>query len=360
MFRMVAFIAATSAFCVHAQPANPTPTPSPAPSPNQALIDAKDRLEAQTNLLKAETALLQAKIGTLPTGKEGSITLGTQAAYPIGSLERVYERLKPLAKDVCAAVASVDQAKEAKVLVGPADLLAVVRYRMVNQELKLIEQDAQALMAQDRKTSVASVGVILGAVESISKLFRSDLTIFSQTTTIDPRYLQDLVSACLEKAAYPALNAQQALLDPATSAVLTRVTDLVALRPKIRDFHTAAVAAKDTAKATSLESVLTRLDRLVTALVAIPEGQRQPPLVDVVLGEAVANAVGAQAVILTVNLADQGGMSMLEKRSFFSDRLYVGGGAIATYRMTQGGKLLASGMVAQVDPEMKRVYLKGH
>jgi hypothetical protein len=353
MFRMIGFIAATFVFFVHAQTGGTTP------SPNQQLIDAKDRLEAQTNLLKAETALLQAKIGTIPTGKEGSITLGTAAAYPIGSLERVYERLKPLATDVCTAVAGVKDADGVKVLVAPADLLAVVRYRMVDQELKLIEQDAQP-PGQARQMGVASIGVVLGAVESISKLFRSDLTIFSQTTTIDPRYLQDLVAGCLKDVSYPALKAQEALLVPTKSAVVTRVINLVGQRPKLRGDHATAVANKDTARAALLEGVLTRLDKLVTALIAIPEGQRQPPLVDVLLGEAVATAIGkdAQALVLAVNLADQGGMSMLEKRSFFSDRLYVGGGAIATYRITKGDRLLASGMVAQVDPEMKRVYLK--
>ena len=352
MFRLIGFIAATIAFSVHAQPAGTTP------NPNQPLIDAKDRLEAQTNLLKAETALLQAKIGTIPTGKEGSITVGT-VAYPIGAVERVYERLKPLAKDVCTAVASVQGADGAKVLVGPADLLAVARYRMVDGELQLIEQDAKK---EAKDLGLASIGVILGAVESISKLFRSDLAIVSENTSVDPRYLQDLVSACLTgTVSYPALAAQQALLLPTSSNFFQRVIELVRHRSKIKDAHAKAVADKDIAKAAQLDALLGRLDKFVTALVAIPDAQKQhPPLIEVLLGEAVASVVNTDLppVILVVNLVNQGGLSMLEKRSFFSDRLYVGGGAIATYRITKGDRLLASGMVAQVDPEMKRVYLK--
>ena len=111
MKRTLGFVVASLAsICAFAQ----------TPNPNQALIDAKARLDAQTQRLESEAALLKARIGTFPTGKEGAITLGTAVAYPIGALERVYERLGALAKNVCDAVAS-DVAGKKKVLLAPND-----------------------------------------------------------------------------------------------------------------------------------------------------------------------------------------------------------------------------------------------
>jgi hypothetical protein len=310
--------------------ASPAAAQTPAPNPNQSLVDEKDRLAAekevlaaQTEKLKAEIALLQARIPVLPVGKDGTISIGSGSAYAIGAVRKVYESLDRAALTVCTEVKKFDTAAPGRiVLLGSESGLDSVRFTLVDKELGLIEDELDRLLPAPlapAAVGVAAIGPILSAVVSVTKLFRTDKTLRAETVAVDSGYLEDRVFQCLKTGGlkgallYPSVTAEQILLAPENSKFVGRLSRLTSRRGGISN----AIAAKH------------------------------------------ANAK-ADSVNVSVEIAQQGGMSMVTSSIWRSDRLFVGGGVIATYRVTRGRELLSSGVAAEVEPRLQQVNLDTH
>lgn len=332
--------------------------------PNQALIDEKERLTAekdvltaQTEKLKAELELLKTKIPSFPAGKDGTIAIGTNSAYAIGAVGQIYERLNEAADHICKTIQAIlpkdDDSKV--VLLGSDDPLAASQYLIVEKELEFIEKDVEIESAKPAEPAVkdtSALGPILTGVLSITKMFRADVTLHNETSAIDSRYLRERAVQCLsggagEKISYPALEGEYKLFDPKSSSFITRLSSVVTA------IQTDAVKPK--ADNEKRKALVARIDRLVTGILTPPAGEKHPPLVTILRGEAIKNRVSNESFQLTVEIAQQGGLSTVSSSIWRSDRLFVGGGAIVIYRLTRAGKLYAMDSIRLVDPQLRQI-----
>ena len=332
-----------------------------------------EELAQQTALLEAQTKLYQAKFPVIAGGKEGTLTKGEGGLYPLGAWEQVYLRLGQGAEDICAQLtASKAPGKTTKfALVTDADLEQASRFRLVRQEqdailkeferVKAIAPPPKPVQGLAAPAFVQAIPAVVGSLVSIAKLFRTDIELHDETVTIATATLQELVYGCLRKVdafdvQYPAITGLYAVSGGAQTQFLkdidTIVKERATLPPAIDDDKA------NPKKAEAAKALLTRVDKFIGDLYATPTGGARAPITDALLGEAVVAAVQAPVHLLIVAIVQQGGNSMITKSFWRSDRLFVGGGVIVSYKLIGQGQLLSSATIRKVDPEFRRIPLQ--
>ena len=329
-------------------------------------------LTQQTELLKAEVALLQAKWPQFAGGKEGKLGKGTGGVYALGAWDQVYERLGDAVDEICAALMSA-KTNTPPVLLSAADLDAGLRYRIAAREqqaiLAAIAQLTAPVAAADpakggvgaMATPLATVAAVLPSLMSLTKLFRTDVALHDETVAIAERTLTDLVHRRARDAhalslGYPAVAGLYALSGAQTTAFGQGVEDIINQRSAVQGVIDDKSNATKGAQATAL---LARMDKFVAELYTVPAtAGARAPIAEVLLGEAVGAAVKGSGAMLLVAIVQQGGNSMITSNAWREDRLYVGGGVVVDYKLIDQGQLLASGTIRKVDPQFRRVMLE--
>lgn len=326
-------------------------------------------LEQQTALLNAQTALLKAKWPVFEGGHEGKLSKGTSGMYSLGAWSQVYDRFSDAADDVCKAVKAAPS-QQAPVLLVEADLDAAMRYRVVAKEQKVILDEinrlastavpvAQSSSVEPSVAPLVAAGAILPSLISLTKLFRTDVALTDEPTTITDRTLADLLYERAREThglalVYPQLASLLALSGAQTTSFSLDVDRIIEKRGAVQRVIDDSTNTAKSAQATAL---LARMDKYVADLYATPSGGGRAPIAEALHGEAVDGAVKNSQPILLVRIVQQGGNSMVTSNAWREDRLYVGGGAVVAYKLIDKGKLLASGTVRKVDPQFKQVLL---
>lgn len=323
-------------------------------------------LTQETALLNARTALLQAQWPQLAGGKEGKLSKDSGGVYELGAWNQVFERLGDAAGDICTAVRNTPQAARPIVLLTAADSDMGLRFRVADKELAAILAAIDSLVPRPEPGGVAAmgaplaaVGAVLPSIISLTKLFRTDRALHDETVSIGDHTLAELVGECARKPPvlqvdYPAIAGLYALSGAQLTPFGERVQRIAAARAALQ----AVIDDKtNAAKSAAASALLTRGDKFVADLYTLPTAGGRAPIAEVLLGEAVDSAVRRASAVLLVGIVKQGGNSMVTSSVWREDRLYVGGGAVVTYKLIDQGQLAAAGTIRKVDPQFQLVPL---
>jgi hypothetical protein len=367
-FQVVAWVGA-ALLCSTASAADPPPNPNA--DAIAAAQQLKDLVNAQKDLLNAQKELIDAKFPRIQGGLPGEIKQGTGSLYNLGAVAEATQRLVSAAEGICAKVKSKE--KPTKVVVaGIEESHALLQYSLAAIELGTLDDDTKALVGDVptlRSTlPVYAAGAAITMLTDFAKLFRTDRTIYNETVVLNKEILVDKVSLCMGidptpwTVEYPRskLDATVRQLDQdpfwkRVSEVQHRRGDLARLIAQGAEAN-ATREAKD--KAAKAQELTDRLAAFMKAVLGVDTVTSQSALGIILLGELVRSALVKPARLLVVHLPHQGGFSMVTKSIWREDRLYVSGGVIATYRVTDSaGNLIASDYVREVDPKLHRVKL---
>lgn len=323
-------------------------------------------LTQETALLNARTALLQAQWPQLAGGKEGKLTKDAGGVYELGAWNQVFERLGEAAGDICAAVRNTPQAAKPMVLLTATDSDTALRFRVADKELAAILAAIDRLVpppqpggAGAMAAPLAALAAVLPSIISVTKLFRTDRALHDETVSIGDHTLAELVSDCARKPPalqvdYPAIAGLYALSGAKPTPFGMGVERIVAARAPLQ----AVVDDKaNAAKSAAASALLARGDKFVADLYTVPAAGGRAPIAEVLLGEAVDGAVKGASAVLLVGIVKQGGNSMVTSSVWREDRLYVGGGAVVSFKLIDQGQLAAAGTIRKVDSQFQLVLL---
>jgi hypothetical protein len=338
-----------------------------------ALTQSTARIEAEIENNTKALQLLQQQFPVITGGKQGDIRFGDgKGAYAIGAWESVYQRMVEAASDVCARLDGLyrDAAlQNGVVLASEDDLQLPAAYILVTSERQRLQGELDAILRIEQPPPspsvgpsgaafpIAAAGALINSAVSVSKLFRTDRTLYPEAVTVSLSALKDEVAMCLADrrigVVYPALATRHTLLGSGDSPFLDSLRKLAGDRQRV-ELRLAQLPAAS--KPTAAATLLAQVDKFIADLVATPS-QGEAPLASVIRGESIQKGLEQNRPLLVVSVPQQGGLSMVTSSIWRSDRLYVGGGMIVAYSLSTRGRIIASGTVSKVDPRMKRVVL---
>lgn len=334
----------------------------------QALQARTAQLEAEIQKNEKEIALLAQKLPKIEGGKDGQITFQSgKGAYSIGVWGQVFEQVNTAAHQICEILNDKHKPtiQSGIVLVSDAGLADLHAYPIATAQLRRLERDVAALQAHLGPPKIGAapatapalglLGAALTSGVSIAKLFRTDKALYPDDTTISAEALMDEVTKCLPgvNVANPAWEARLVTTKENGSKFVDRVTALVSSRNDADLKVSQLAAASRPAEAAPL---FAQVDKFVADLFT---SDSEPPLMAIVRGELLTEKLRAGQALLALSIAQQGGFSMISSAWWRADRLYVGGGAIVSYKLSGNeNKVVASGVVSRVDPGLKQIPLK--
>ena len=331
----------------------------------------KATIEAEVDRNKARLELLQQQFPVITGGNSGSIKFeASKGAYAIGAWEMVFQRMAEGASELCKSLNDTFKSANLKevILVSEDDLQLPAAYIIVSGEQKRLqlELDAILVIKVDKPSvepppvvaSIPAIGAIFNSAVSIAKLFRTDITLHPEATTVNVTSVKDEIAKCLSTRQiivnYPALFARHALLSSSGSEFLVQLQKLSADR---RSAESKVLQMPSASRPANALPLFAQVDKFMGDLVGASAVSAEVPLLSVVRGEAIQLGLANNTSMLMVGIPQQGGLSMITSNVWRSDRLFVGGGMIISYRLSNKGSILASGTIAKVDPKMKRVTL---
>lgn len=367
IMKQASLLAALAILLIFARSAAADESPSDQASKETALKESltlqKEVAELQKQLIEAQNAIFTAKFGNFQGGNTGAVTLEGDAADKFHTTVEAYKALSKVATGLCRLVVKeVGQRKVA--LIGPDDLRLAAQYRLVNreaEELLLAYTKVAKVSDEDLKRTegmriAPGAGVIVSTLIDISKLFRTERHFSFANVQIDDASLMDQVALCLFKEPATASNARYAAVEAANALArdtskLVRKLELLAkseqaLRAKMKDL--AAGPSKDSELA-EYQALSERYLNFRKGIEGTDAGTKLTILLAALQGEAVDDMVKTQkdpaqnAMLLTAHIATSGGLTMISKGTFRSDRVFSSGGVVVTYRLLDGDKIKAAG-----------------
>ncbi len=335
------------------------------PTQLEQLQELKDVLTLQKDVITAQKDLIASKFPVLPAGKEGRVEFKNEGVEGFSARVHAYEQLATAVEDLVKVLDGIKD-RRSLLVVSADDVKAAGQYRIALLELQQIE-DAYAKATEStmpRKQGVAATPIYvavaaLSTILDLTKLFRSDRTIYAETTTIQPGELFDLLVLQLRKSGdqkrdvqYPAELLDTTIIS-GNSDFIESVKKLNEARTKVED-QIAPIERKEEkdrtpdekSKLAALRSLTGRHDKLASALSTIG-ANGAPNLFVVLLGELVAKAMSdASSPLLTAAIVQQGGMTVIDQR-VGADKILSNGGVIVSYRLTADSKLVAAGSIAK-------------
>lgn len=311
-------------------------------NPNQSQIDqindSKALIEAQDNLLKAQTALIRDTYPALgDLGKKGALTVETADRDKFHVTARSAQAFALIA-DQLVAVLGADPVKAGPiVLLQDSDRAATQVYVLEAMALESLEAKVASLLAEPPKATPMALGggllelsAILTQVGQFTQLFRTDKSVSFTDSLLSDDVLMDLVAWKIGSGRtvhYPAGELDRFFAKDFTSDYSTRLRALLRKRDAVAKLG-------DKGKA-----VFDEMTTLATRLSTPDAATKLPPLLVVLRGELVQNYLSTDGVsLLTVKVVTKGGASLKTSNFFRSDRLYAAGGAVISYRVATSGK----------------------
>lgn len=337
-----------------------------------AVLEAeKATIAGEVERNKARLDLFQQQFPVITGGNSGAIKFDTsKGAYAIGAWEMVFQRMAEGASELCQSLDGTFKGANLKevVLVSEDDLQLPAAYILVSGEQKRLQFELDALLGTEvvkpsigpapAVAPIAAVGAILNSAVSIAKFFRTDITLYPEATTVNVASVKDEVAKCLSARQiavnYPALSSRHALLSSSGSEFLLQLQKLSVDRQRA---ESKVLQMSPASRPASASPLFAQVDKFIGDLLGASAAPAEAPLLSVVRGEAIQLGLANNVPMLMVGIPQQGGLSMITSSVWRSDRLFVGGGMIISYRLSNKGTILASGSIAKVDPKMKRVTL---
>jgi hypothetical protein len=326
------------------------------------VLDAQKKLiDAQKDLLGSQKSLLEAEFPKISGGKEGTIEFKSGGADNLHAHVQTYQALSRAASDVCDKVNASLNDKESVVLLSADDIKMSGQYRIALSDLQSLQKMFEDAVGQ--KVAITGTGlelygaaIALTTIADFTKLFRTNRTLYAESTTVADEELTNLVAQCIKRSViYPAVQFDSAIAS-GTSSFIDALHGLDVHRAKV-DSLIMELSAKekrtpsDEARLAALKTLAARHDKFVTAMAASDEANKTPILFYLLRGEIVANAVkSANIPLLTTKISKQGGFSMITSSIWRSDRFFSSGGVVVSYRLVSNGQLRTAGSVPADSP----------
>ena len=339
-----------------------------------------DKLKAEVEYKKQQIELLKLSYPVIEGGKTGTIKFDAgKSAYPIGAWERVYTQMREAANELCQRVGPKMVGKDVT-LVSEDELNAAYIYPVLktevgrlNGELNSLESwlDGQLNLLENsnksntlgfdaKVVSLTGVAAVVSSAISITNLLRSDLTLYQESTNIGVTALKDATFQCLtekaNKAVYPENASRYRLMTESKDGEFIKDVD----RLKLERFRLATKIAKLPQKSVpkNAEAVFAQVDKFLADLYSVNTARNELVLLTALRGEIISSHWGKdKSQLLEISIPQQGGISMISSSTWRSDRLYVGGGLIVRYRLSDAEKLVDAGTIEKIDPAFKHVPL---
>jgi hypothetical protein len=334
-------------------------TPGMAESLSDPIKDAEvKRMKDDIEVIKAQQDLLAARYPTIAGGKEGTVTVQSQALYPFAAQVETYRALQQTADKICG---NLKGKYAANVTVVPLDYSlasSITAYTMGLSDLKAIKSVLQSIHAKPRCTSPGGAGAAatpgqgstgsnkgeelgtlplataasaLTSVVDFAKLFRVDRTIHIESPQMGDADLAVAVATCLPNA----ILLEDAILRNLTQtpaagkheeSFLATLQSAKELRSKIQH----AISGQDCPAQTL--AGLKAFDDYYTAL---GTGDNTK-LNQLLKAEAVVSALNGDAASLFVGIKSAGAATQLTDGFFSGQKLYASGGIVAQYVLRKG------------------------
>lgn len=302
-------------------------------NPNQAEIEAlndkKALLEAKEAISKAENSLAKSEFEAFPDnfGKKGNLTLsGTDTV-------RVTAKTALAMKQVAKQIANLLKAESGSVvLLTDADRMSIPVYkvekdsadRLLSAARKLLE-DGPPVAAESAE--LLALGTMLSQFAQFTQLFRTDKTVSFVQTTLPDDLLLELISANAPNALYAAADLDGLLAGRFASLVGKTLTDLARARDSLKQIA-------DPKKKEAATALSAQIDEGFKRLMSNNEAAKTLCLLVVLRGELVSGYLdAANGREMSVRILAQGGTTIKTESIWRSDRYYVSGSIVASYRL---------------------------
>ena len=353
----------------------------------QKLRDEAALLTAETEKITAESNLLNAKYPGIPGGKDGAIGTAASSYYPFAAKSESFNAVVRAAERICEIAKAAGTQDE--VIVIPMSYNVpdmALRYRVAKKELDYLKAELEkansatntcataatkqetpakqqkpapgtgALPSAENAPMVAAATIVKSVVD-ISKIFRVDRTIHTETPTMTDDDLVTAVRICLKgKSLKDRVLQSLVSTDSQKSGFLEALDAAQAIREELRS------RTQGTTCSGSIESSQSRFDTFYTQLIGAADGKTESRMgillsAEILVRASTPSGTSGRPLLLSVGINETGGATQLAKSTFFSDRLYASGGVIVKYSLQNHEGLSSEGLIVE-RTDFTRIPLK--
>ena len=213
-----------------------------------------------------------------------------------------------------------------------------------------------ALPSAEVGGTVAAAAFVKSAVD-ISKIFRVDRTIHTETPTMTDDDLVSAVHICLKGRSLKDRVLQSLVSnDSQKSSFLEALDAAQATREELRS------RAQGKSCSGSIESSQSRFDSFYSQLIGAADGKTESRMgillsAEILVRASTPSGTSGRPLLLSVGINETGGATQLAKSTFFSDRLYASGGVIVKYSLQNHEGLSSEGLIVE-RTDFTRIPLK--
>ena len=353
----------------------------------QKLRDEAALLTAETEKITAESNLLNAKYPGIPGGKDGAISTAASSYYPFAAKSESFNAVVRAADRICEIAKSAGAKDEVIVIPMSYNLPDMaLRYRIAKKELDYLKAELEransatntcatatgkpetpakqqkpapgmgALPSAEVGGTVAAAAFVKSAVD-ISKIFRVDRTIHTETPTMTDDDLVSAVHICLKGRSLKDRVLQSLVSnDSQKSSFLEALDAAQATREELRS------RAQGKSCSGSIESSQSRFDSFYSQLMSVADGKTESKMgvllsAEILVRASTPSGTSGRPLLLSVGINETGGATQLAKSTFFSDRLYASGGVIVKYSLQNHEGLSSEGLIVE-RTDFTRIPLK--
>lgn len=335
-------------------------------------------LTEERNIIKLQQEIIEAQKGTINSmfpsfgekfGKAGSVALESGEGDKFHTAIRSAEALRTAAEKIYSAVNAAVPQPVAVALLTDDDMHSVPIYLIASEEVKLLDLQMKEALKKAKSPPpidkgvtgvppIYAAGLALSQIAEFARLFRTDRALYFSTPNLPEQVLRDL----LEAQAHKPKETSKGVREEKRLSLVTTSQDKV-LIPENSEFLKLLESLRNIRSQFSAEELeknkdlIGHLDEFMSGLLSADD-KKFPLLFQVLLGEETKSVMKkAERRVLTVKLLQQGGTTMQTSSIWRSDRLFVSGGVIASYRLSQDGAVIAADVVP-ASSDMTEVPLK--